>query len=309
MKVLLMLVRREFWEHRVLWITPLVLAALLLVAILVFGSSLRVDIQIGRFQQDLADPTMLFGLATLGLGSPFYIAAAILVVVYLLDCLYTERRDRSVLFWKSLPVSDRAVVLSKLLVGMVIVPLGYWACAAVTTLLASGLLALRGGEGLMRGAVPVWDSAGWLRAQVVILYGTIATVLWYAPYGAYMMLVSAWARRSVYAWAVVPPVMVAVIERMLFGTSYLGQFVTRGFSEVLGLAFRVNRQIEVAVGDAMRGGRGGGPGGRGGGGGGGFLQRLDPTDLLNSPQLWIGLAATALMVWLAVVLRRRGEEG
>jgi len=304
MKVLLMLVRREFWEHRVLWITPLVLAALLVGAALVFGPNLRMDIQVGRFEQDLGDPALLFGLATLGLGTPFYIAAAILVVVYLLDCLYTERRDRSVLFWKSLPVSDGAVVLSKLLVGMVIVPLGYWLCAAITTLLVSGVLALRGGEGLMNGAVPLWVGAGWLRAQVIILYGTIATVLWYAPYGAYMLFVSAGAKRSVYAWAIVPPVMVAVIERMLFSTNYIGQFVTRGFSEVLGLAFRVNRQIEAAIGEAMRAPRGGGPGGRGG-----FMRRLDPTDLLNSPQLWIGLAAAALLIWLAIVMRRRGEEG
>ena len=98
--------------------------------------------------------------------------------------------------------------------------------------------------------------------------------------------------------------MVAVIERMLFSTNYIGQFVTRGFSEVLGLAFRVNRQIEAAIGEAMRAPRGGGPGGRGG-----FMRRLDPTDLLNSPQLWIGLAAAALLVWLAIVMRRRGEEG
>jgi hypothetical protein len=152
------------------------------------------------------------------------------------------------------------------------------------------------------------------------LYSVVATVLWYAPYAAYLMLISAWARRSTFAWAVAPPVLAALIERVVFDTNNIGRLVQRGFNELYRLAFRINQQIEFTLGDVLqpirRGGRqGGGPGGPGGPGGGrgpggdqAFDARFDPTDLLASPQLWLGLVAAVLMIWAAIALRRRSRD-
>jgi hypothetical protein len=191
-------------------------------------------------------------------------------------------------------------VLSKVSVGLLLVPLGFFLCAALTSLLGSVLLRLHGSNLVL--AMTSWSFGDWLYTQGVIFYGMLATMLWYAPYGAYLLLVSAWARRSVYAWAFIPPILLAVLERLLLGTHYIGQVVQRGFGEVLGLAFRLSRQLDVAIGEMMvRPPRGGGMG-RGGG------PRFDPTDLLTSPQLWLGLVAAALMVWAAIALRRRGED-
>src|SRR5262245_40178822 len=99
-EILVTLVRREFWEHRALWLAPLVLAGLLaLVA------------TIGRVHIDLDDATRLGGqpqqvaLATIiqwVLAMPLYVLIAFVGSYYLLDCLYAERKDRSILFWKSL---------------------------------------------------------------------------------------------------------------------------------------------------------------------------------------------------------------
>ncbi|MEJ0004987.1 MAG: hypothetical protein WDM77_00960 [Steroidobacteraceae bacterium] len=83
--------------------------------------------------------------------------------MYAADCLYTERKDRSILFWKSMPVSDTLTVLSKLLVVMVIVPLGVYLVSAVTTLLMSGIYLVRAWQDHATGAF--WDGGAWLRIQ------------------------------------------------------------------------------------------------------------------------------------------------
>jgi ABC-2 type transport system permease protein len=316
-----MLIRREYWEHRMLWSTPLVIAALIIVGTAFLGQRVVLEVR-GPLPGGITpgittNAEALFGLLQLGIGLPFYVVSALIAIAYLLDCLYAERRDRSILFWKSLPVSDRAVVLSKFFVALVLIPLGFFCVSALTSLVVDAIWALRGPNANATPAVSMtilaaqsWSALGWLRTQGIILYTMFATVLWYAPCGAYLLLVSAWAKRSVLAWAIAPPVLLAALEKLLLGTTVLGRMVQRGYSEMLNLAFRVNRQLEITIGDVIRAPRGGGGGGRGrlGGPGDGFDPRFDLTDLFTSPQLWLGLCAAAFMVWAAIVLRRRSQD-
>jgi ABC-2 type transport system permease protein len=303
----LILIRREFWEHRMLWVAPLAVAAVVLLGV----SALPAHLTVTRGGFDLSsDPNVaaepdlsaavLSQLWLFGLAAPFYIAAGIVGVSYLLDCLYGERRDRSILFWRSLPVSDTATVLTKLLVGLVLLPLVTYLLAALTSLAVAATAHFHG-DGTAPGS-PSWDAAAWLHAQGLMLYTLVAAILWYAPYAAYLMLVSAWARRSVYAWAFVPPVVAAVLERALFGTEYVGHLVQRGFRELTGLAFGINHQLGTL------GGSGGFGPPRGGGGGRGWNPVADPSGLLHSPQLWLGLAAAGLMIWAAIQVRRRRDD-
>jgi ABC-2 type transport system permease protein len=303
MKTFWMLVRREYWEHRMLWITPAVVGALLLLAVIGFGA-IRVgtlggaDFGTGRGPLT-AD---VFGFTTLAMSMPFYLAAAILAIIYLADCLYAERRDRSILFWRSLPLSDRETVLAKLFTGLVLIPLGCFAAAALTSIGASLIVAVRSALGLL-GNVPAWDTTAWLHAKGIELYALVVMVLWYAPYAAFVLLASAWAKRSVYAWAIIPPVLLAVVERTVLGTQYVWGLVSRSLGELFRLAFRVTAEIERPVGAPPP------PvGGRDGGRYGGYWAGVDPSALLSSPQLWIGLALAALMVWAAIALRRRAAE-
>jgi ABC-2 type transport system permease protein len=313
MKTFWMLIQREFWEHRTLWVTPLIVAVLILA-----GVSAQ-DEWRAVVRRDLPRPDNLSLpqpqlLGVLNLDALFFVAAALVAVAYLMDCLYAERRDRSILFWRSLPVSDGAVVLAKFTVATVCVPLIFYAAAVVTSLIAGQILRFRGELAALGSGSPGGDWLEVLRLQALVLYGVGATVLWYTPYAAYLMLVSAWARRSVLAWAVTPPLLAALIERVLFDTSVIGRVVQRGFNEVYRLAFRINQEVNVTLGDMlqpMR--RGGGPGGGGGGGRGpggapGLDLRVDPSELLASPQLWLGLAVAALLLWGAVMLRRRSRE-
>jgi ABC-2 type transport system permease protein len=136
MKTYLMLIRRELWEHRSLWIAPLVWVGILLVMVAWGTFQLERDNDFGQISsaanieemRDLSDAkreeierAMSYDSdrkQTIYAISYFLIAAlisgfmCIVVFFYLIDCLFTERRDRSILFWKSMPVSDTQVVLS-----------------------------------------------------------------------------------------------------------------------------------------------------------------------------------------------------
>jgi ABC-2 type transport system permease protein len=126
-RTLVTLVRREFWEHRYLWIAPLVTAALLVVCALFAHGHIHIDAGDGADMafsatQKLAASTIAQGVVFVALN----LVMGFVVSFYLVDCLYAERRDRSIYFWKSMPVSDGLTVASKVLVAMVVVPLGVW---------------------------------------------------------------------------------------------------------------------------------------------------------------------------------------
>ena len=117
-----LLVRREFWEHRSFVIAPAIVAAILLIGVTFghvdFGAHDRIA---GAEFSSKAYGIMTGILSVVAL--PYLISMGFLTVFYLLDSLYADRKDRSVLFWKSLPVSDRETVISKLVVAAVVLPL------------------------------------------------------------------------------------------------------------------------------------------------------------------------------------------
>jgi ABC-2 type transport system permease protein len=290
MKALSIQIQREFWEHRGLWIAPLAIAAVMLLAAAIFG---HVNVNFGAegSHYDGPNPAPVAQFMALGWAVPFMLAAAIQASAYLIDCLYAERRDRSILFWRSMPVTDARTVLVKLLVGLLLVPLGDFALAAASGLAGSAILVLRNHDVVVNGlsVLALWSTADWLQMQVIMLYGLIAAVLWYAPFAAYLMLVSVWARRSPYAWAFLPPVLLVVLERMVFGTHYVAHIVNGGYDEFVHLAF--DFQAAEAAGDSAY-----------------SLQRLTPAHLLASQRLVWGMAATAGMVVLAIRLRRYRDD-
>jgi ABC-2 type transport system permease protein len=223
------LVKREFWEHRSLWIAPLVVAGLGII-LTALGSiaagvhfNVRNPVHMGHLGRSGENP-VLVGL--FGTAGPLFLVSCITIVVYLLDCLYAERKDRSILFWKSLPVSDALTVLSKFAVAMVIVPVAVYlltvACNAIMGLILS--LGIPGFARLV-GAVP----GDWIHAQGWFLGAVVATLLWYAPLGAWFMLASVVARRAPILWASMPIVVLGVIESVFFDTRYVWKLVGERF--------------------------------------------------------------------------------
>jgi ABC-2 type transport system permease protein len=201
---------------------------------------------------------------------------------YSIDALHGERRDRSILFWKSLPVSDLTTVLSKAITPVVILPLiGFAITIAMQWIMLLVSTAVLLGSGL--SAVPLWSHAALLQTWLMLLYHLLTVHgLWYAPIYGWLLLVSVWARRAPFLWASLPLLAIGVVERIAFNTSHFG----------------------VMLKDRMLGG---------GAGGDDFitsylsmdpLMHFSPTQFLSSPGLWIGLAITAAFLAAAVRLRR-----
>src|SRR5262249_34417013 len=114
-------VRRELWENRSIYAAPLAVAGVILFSFVIS----TIGMPHRRRALMALDPAK----QRAAIAVPADVAATVLILTamlvaafYCLDALHGERRDRSILFWKSLPVSDRTTVLSKLIVPALILP-------------------------------------------------------------------------------------------------------------------------------------------------------------------------------------------
>ena len=211
-------VRRELWENRSLYLAPLAVATLFLVGFCIgligLPARTRAALALGPEEQRVAieQPYVIVAIMLM--------AVALLVAVfYCLDALYGERRDRSVLFWKSLPVSDLTTVLSKASIPILVLPLLTFAITVATQLVmllvSSAVLAVSGMSAApLWTHVPIHELAGINLVHLVGYHG-----LWYAPFYAWLLLASAWAKRAPFLWAALPLVAVGVVEKLALGTS------------------------------------------------------------------------------------------
>ena len=205
--------------------------------------------------------------------------AVILGVFYCLDALHGERRDRSILFWKSLPVSDLTTVLSKASIPLVVLP----AITFVVTVATQLIMMLMTNALLLANGVSVttWAQLPLAEQSVVLLYGLIALALWHAPIYGWLMLVSGWARRSVFLWAVLPLIVIQVVEKIAFNTSYVGSILKHRVIGFAAEAFAFGPHARIDS-----------------------LAQLTPGHFLSTPGLWIGLAFAAAFLFAAARQRR-----
>jgi ABC-2 type transport system permease protein len=218
------LVRREFWEHRSLWSAPLVVTVLLLICAFLTHGALKIDATDSAEWLNPQSNTTVFALAQWALTLPYYLVMILLVNFYLIDCLYAERRDRSILFWKSLPVSDGATVASKVVVACVVVPLGTFFLALVTDILFTAIWDLRAVIGHSPELL-AWDTVAFIKTQVLMFLGLVVSVLWYSPFLGCLLLASACVRRNVLLWVTVVPLLVVIFEQIAFGTHWLSRLI------------------------------------------------------------------------------------
>ena len=274
--------RRELWEYRSIYLAPLGLAGVALLAFLFVLARLP-HIMNSLSSLDLAQQRR-------ALGHPYDFAAALILgaaflvsIFYSLDALYGERRDRSILFWKSMPVSDLTVVLAKASVPLVVLPLLAFAITVVTEsimVLLSSVVLLASGLSV----ATLWSHLELYQTLSGLLYHLVTVhMLWYAPLYAWLLLVSAWARRAPFLWALLPPFAIGIFEKIAFHSSH--------FAELL--LYRVGGGTEADT--SMRGIN---------------LQsgmHLAPGHFLSTPGLWLGLLVAAVFLAAAVRLRRYRE--
>jgi ABC-2 type transport system permease protein len=289
-RALVALARRELWEHRSLWIVPAVVAALLVLA----AFPAHIDVHgVGMIAATAQRQQAVFLLVQWVLALPFYLVLLFALPLYLLDCLYAERRDRSILFWKSLPVSDGLTVLSKLLVALLIVPFAVYLLACLTHLLILSIWGLRVLIHTAPAGVLHWDFQAWATLQLDMLLGLVIAVLWYSPIVGALLLISAAARRIPFLWATLPPLLAPLLERIAFGTTYLAHFLWYRsvgiWGEVVGDATSwVDKgQVESPME---------------------FFDRLHFARAFVDIDLWLGVVVAALFVFAAVRVRRYRDD-
>ena len=279
-------VRRELWENRSIYIAPLIVTGFVL-----FGSLISM-FGLPRKMQTLPahDPAQQHVLVVKPFSmapAPIMLATFLVGIFYSLDALYGERRERSILFWKSMPVSDRTTVLSKASIPLVVLPLVAFVLSVATFV---ALLLVSTAVLLANGVSPVtlWAEVRFVQEPLVMLYGLTVHALWFAPIYGWLLLVSVWARRTPVLWAALPWVAISVVERVAFDSSHFAALLRYRVIGAMARAFTVDPQrADVGIIDRV--------------------SQLTPARFLGTPGLWIGLVVAAACLAGAMRLRRIRE--
>lgn len=295
------LLKRELWEHRSFWIVPGVLAGLILFFML-WGLSNMVlqGIELSHLREEITDLSVIdpetrqsgVTVAILSSAAPFNVFMLVMLVFYLLDALYADRRDRSILFWKSLPVSDAGTVLSKLAMAMVVIPGLTWSVIIATQLVGLIFISIAGAIIGVEGWYLLWDPVGLLGGWFTLAYAFLMQSLIFAPFMGWLLLASSWARKAPFLWAFVPPAVVMMLEEWLLDTNYLFNWTAARFTETMPIMFNIRDRgafEELAEGPPTS-------------------QVLPNLDLFLSPGLWSGFLVAGVLVAGAIWLRRYRDD-
>jgi len=309
--------KREFWESRASLVrTPmylaLVLVALMLVGLatsskdlggLVQGSNSKLepkmnihlvfndeeivmdkDIQalLSSGQLFRAHPKLL-GATLAGMGTIFLLVFLLVQPSYLLGALYADRRDQSVLFWKSLPVSETRNVLTKLATAVLAAPIGYLLAALAAGLVY--LVILLGYAGLFLGMqLPGLGQllSALIGASASLVVGWLVYALWAMPFVCWLLFCSALAKKAPFLLCVGIPLALGVLEVWLLGSRAFATLVAEQLKGALGGFGSVivnSEQMGLYVGQT-----------------------------LTAPAVWVGLALSAGLVAGSVMLRNYRYE-
>jgi len=275
-------IRRELWENRWIYIGQLGIAVVFLLGFLVSTVYLPAHMRAVAAQ----GPAQRWEAVAM----PYNIAAGLFMgvlilmsVFYSADALHSERRDRSILFWKSLPVSDLTTVMAKACIPLVVLPLLTF---AVTVALQIVMLLL---SSVVLAASGLSVAALWSELSPFAMWGKLfhhlltAHALWPFPVYCWLLLVSAWARRATLLWAALPVIAVGGVEKLIFHTSHFAEMVG-------GRLIGAGAPIDITPAQNMF------PMGP--------MTHITPGQFLVAPGLWIGLAVAAVFLAASVQVRR-----
>ncbi len=299
----LALVKREIWEHRSIYVTPLAIASIVTLgtlAMLMFAGGFAKELDVAIFGASNiasgAERQVALTGFFVGTSWAFLFAAMVLTIFYTLDCLYAERKDKSILFWRSLPVTDAEAVISKLLTAIVVIPVVTVAAVIATHLInlvvTSIWVSVKGADAghLIWGSVPLMDN--WLAALIV----TLASAIWMSPFVGWFLFVSAYTKRSPLLMAFMPLVLIPLLELIFLRSSVFAEavFTRRGMIPLFrGMdmegffdedSLHINEEVVS------------------------LLAHLDVVQFLTSPSMWAGIIVCALFVTAAIYVRRYRDE-
>ena len=278
-------VRRELWENRSIYLVPLIVAAFVLFAALISLIGLPRRVRHVPPNDPVKQHAVMVAPYSVA-SAPIMVVAFLVGIFYSLDALHGERRDRSILFWKSLPVSDRTTVLSKAAIPLVVLPAISFVLGLTTQLV---LMPATSAVLLAHGVSPatLWSEFRFVQEPLVMIYGLLVHALWFAPLFAWLLLVSAWARRTPILWAALPPFAILLLERIAFHSNRFALLLKYRMTGAMDEAFALTPTQDTGVIDR--------------------LTQLDPIRFVTAPGLWLGLLFAAGCLAAAVRLRRNRE--
>ena len=319
------LIRRELWEHKgmLLW-TPAVIGIVLTVlgTLLIMTTIARTKTRTAlTVNGEEVSWSAIFNAPSFArqknefidavannyayLAAPLFLALGFLVFFYCLSALHDDRRDRSILFWKSLPVSDLQTVLSKAAIALLVAPVLVLAAACLTSLaLLLGLAIVMEMNGIhVFGELATRPG---LYLSPLRLFGLLPVYcLWALPTVGWLLMVSSWARGKVFRWAVGVPLLLAVL--LVWGGE-LAQLQAQAnwiqskviARTLLGTLPGSWYLFEPALLPQLHAD-------------GAHMAQIDvfgnSWSSLGLPAAWLGAVAGAAMIWAAIRLRRWREEG
>jgi len=299
----LALIRRELWEHRSIWVTPVAIASIVTLGTLtalMFAGEFAHELDVAIFgAQNLAGDTERRAVLTgffVGSSWLFLLGLSILTIFYALDSLYAERKDKSILFWRSLPVTDAETVISKLVTALIIIPAvaiaAIIATHIVNLIVTSIWVSMKGGDAglLIWGSVPLLDN--WF-APIVVIF---CTSVWMSPFLGWFLFVSAYTKRAPLLMAFLPLILVPMVEGIFLRSAHFAEAVWgRGakiplFSGTDIKTFFDEDKIRLNE-EAIS-----------------LLSAIDFGKFVTSIDTWIGIIVCGLLTTAAIYVRRFRDE-
>ena len=302
----LALIRRELWEHRAIFIVPLVIALIEMLGsivgqVTVSTADQAVDIALlGAANLGDNERAAAINLLLLGVSFLFFLAMGVLTIFYSLDALYAERKDKSILFWRSLPVTDAETVISKLVTAAIVIPLITLGAIALThiaiLLISSVWVAFQGANAwqLIWTAAPLLDN--WLSTLILLL----ALSIWSSPFIGWFLFVSAFTKRSPVLMGFLPLVVIPMLEKIFLGSLVFGRMLIdrAPFNAPILDGIDSARAVfddESEVRELAESGMS-------------LLSFLDVGGFVGSVSVWVGLALCGALSVAAIYVRRYRDD-
>ena len=293
------MIRREIQEHKLAFIYAPFIVALVLCLVIISVYLGLTDIQTTtfnfstelydeEFQEDMLQATpesktavIRSGLTVLGL--PILLTVGFGLLAYSLSTFADERKDRSLIFWRSLPVSDLTTVMSKLIFVVIVIPL-----LVVPNLFLLQLISLLSvsfyfvsNDIVSFGYV--WSSyfiSDWFR----IIFSLWAQDLWSLPILLWLMLAGTYFKKPVIG-AIVPLVALVVLEGIIFKANNIQEFIENrlGFwsrSDSFPIEYAEARVVDIS----------------------------DIYLLLTTQAFWIGILASVVLIAVIVYTRSTNND-
>ncbi len=321
MNTMKMLVKREYWENKggIFWAQAIVggfYALMLVIGITIAMFSVKhgeganfngVSVhELSSHMTDSDKQEAAQGLAATYLPSvaPLLIVLAFVVFFYSLSSLYDDRKDKSILFWKSMPVSDTQTVLSKLFTILVVTPVIPLVIGFFIFIILFSTIAIAAQILGVNIAGPALGMSDLYLLPLQILACLPIYIIWAFPSVAWFMMVSAWAPRFPILWAVGIPVIIGVLLSFSAGITginiphewYWENIVGRLFGGFVPGVWLAAFDVTSTVGV-----RDHSPSG---------MDILQASwAILGYAKVWIAVALGAGMTYAAIRLRRFRDEG